>query len=141
MPGATVFTDGDGAKWYVEAARSPKLARVDERLWSESGWITVEPHLRFETDYPTAAEAKRLEALDAEISKKTRAEGIVRAVFYGDTFVGAFPSYAKLKPQKDGGMLYGFGITPKKQPLCRTPEARVLPADLAAFAGEWARLR
>lgn len=141
LPGATLFTDGDGTKWYVEAARSPKLARVDERLWSESGWITVEPNLRFETDYPSAAEATRLSALDAQIKKKTMGEGIVRAVFYGDAFVGAFPFYAALKPQKDGGMLYGFGIEPKAHPLCRAPEARVLPAELVPFAGEWSRLR
>jgi hypothetical protein len=141
LPDATVFTDGDGAKWYVETARSPKLAHVDERLWSEGGWITVEPRLRFETDYPTAAEATRLATLDAQIKKKTKAEGIVRAVFHGDSFVGAFPSYAPLKPQKDGGMLYGFGLTPKKHPLCRSPQARVLPPELATFAGEWSRLR
>ncbi len=141
IPRATVFTDSDGTKWYVENARSPKLARVDERLWSEDGWISVEPHLRFETDYPTVEEAKRLSALDEQVKKTTMAEGIVRAVFYDNTFVGAFPFYAALTPQKEGGMLYGFGITPKKQPLCRAPEARVLPPDLATFAGEWSRLR
>lgn len=141
LPGATVQTDRDGTKWYVEAARSPRLARVDERLWSEGGWITVEPHLRFETDYPSAEEAKRLLALDAQIKKKTMAEGIVRAVFYEGSFVGAFPFYAALKPQKDGGMLYGFGNAPKAPTLCKSRQARVLSEDLATFAGTWSRLR
>lgn len=141
LPGAAVHTDGDGTKWYVETARSPRVMRVDERLWSEGGWITVEPHLRFETDYPTVAEAKRLAALDVQIKKKTMAEGIVRAVFYGNTFVGAFPFYAPLEPRKEGGMLYGFGIAPKEHRLCRSPQARELSADLESFAGTWSRVR
>lgn len=141
LPGATAFKDEDGRTWYVEPARSPKLARVDERIWSEADWQTVEPNLRFVTAYPTEAEAKRLAILDEQITKKTRAEGIVRAVFYGNEFVGAYPFYAALKPSVDGGMLYGFYIYKKAHPLCKTPEPRVLSDDLAEFAGTWARLR
>ena len=93
------------------------------------------------SDYPTAAEAKRLAALDGTIKKKTMAEGIARAVFYGEKFVGAFPVYSALKPQKEDTVLCGFGMTPKEHKLCKAPEARVLPADLEAFAGTWSRLR
>jgi hypothetical protein len=141
LPDAVVFTDARGARWYVEAARSPRLARVDERLWSEGGWISVEPNLRFERAYPTESDAERLVALDARIKKKTSAEGIVRAVFHEGVFLGAYPTYHSFTPDEDGGMLYGFGIDPPEHPLCRAPLARVLPPDLVPFAGTWSRLR
>lgn len=140
LPRSTPFTDEFGQTWYVEPERSPKLARVDERIWSEADWLSVEPHLRFESVYPSPADERRLTALDAQLSKNTGSEGIVRAVFYEGKFIGAYPFYRSFKSRDEAWMLYGFLTTPKAHPLCKAPEARTLPPELEDFAGTWSRL-
>lgn len=135
--GATLRRDTEGQEWYVGAEHATMLARLDEVLYSEGDWTTVELHLTFEAAYFDATEVSRVTKLKAELEKTHMP--LALGFFYRGVFRGAFDYYGSLKPN-DGGMLHGNRKGALEHPLCKQRERRELPSDLRYLEGQWAPL-
>ncbi len=132
--GAKLRRDSEGLEWYVGAEHSSMLARVDEFLYTEGDWTSVELHVTFEAAYLDATEVSRVSKLKAELDKSHMP--LALGFFYRGTFRGAFDYYGSLTPN-EGGMVHGNRKAALEHPLCKQREHRELPADLRRFVGQW----
>jgi len=135
--GATLRRDSEGGEWYVGAERGSMLARVDEFLYTEGEWTSVELHVTFEAAYLDATEVSRLTKLSAELDRSHMP--LALGFFYRGTFRGAFDYYGPLKPN-GRGMLHGNRKSALEHPLCKERERRELPAEFGRFVGHWSPL-
>jgi hypothetical protein len=135
--GAKLRRDSEGLEWYVGTEHSSMLARVDEFLYTEGDWTSVELRVAFEAAYFDATEVSRVSKLKAEIDKSHMP--LALGFFYRGTFRGAFDYYGSLTPN-EGGMVHGNRKAALEHPLCKERERRELPADLRRFVGQWSPL-
>jgi hypothetical protein len=135
--GASHLRDSEDVEWYVGSEPSVKLARIDEFLYTESDWTSVELRITFDSTYLDAAEVARVTKVKAEVDKTH--VPLALGFFYRGAFRGAFDYYGPLKPNETG-MLHGNRKSAILHPLCKQPERRELPAELRHLAGQWAPL-